>query len=570
MPRSPQLTMASFLKKPPDISPQHRKGKGSKRKLSSSPNSINAASAKKSNVTALPNVALPTLDSDFPPLPKALSPPIAKGIEKSSLSPPPLSYQLRPSLKKSPSNKKQIKAKTRNAIMNSSSLSSMDESLLEMDQEDAPILDSFPTSDEADALLRDDAPGKPPSTRSDGSAPSSPTAAVKSAIEAQIAENLNTLSTFNFDHVDSNKENVVVSAPAPTLTPFTAPPPLLKKPQPLFPEGLPINCTRNGPSPNSSISSAKPRGYFTDTGITKLGNVTGNKSILPPPKSTYASKAKSPPKARELVPNILYIYSTAVSKKPLSLFDWEGIDNFLIRKLAAQGSEGTRVRIAHSGYDAAHKCGFIACRDLASENWVKSAVRGGTCFRAWSKGEQPEVRLCRLFFPSRFDCLSDDLLVPLLVKHNPPLKQGILTPKNLELVQGGRALFLEMDAASYGYAKSKGHRLEFSMMDIDCQPYTPPVKRVLNLDTTPTQINPSPSGSNTAASAAAPIPAIEPSTKPPSLISHVTKPSDTGKISQVPNKDKKKRERPGPETLYRDASKKADTDNRPPPLISKI
>ena len=92
MPRSPQLTMASFLKKPPDISPQHRKGKGNKRKLSSSPNSINAASAKKSNVTALPNVALPTLDSDFPPLPKALSPPIAKGIEKSSLSPPPPSH----------------------------------------------------------------------------------------------------------------------------------------------------------------------------------------------------------------------------------------------------------------------------------------------------------------------------------------------------------------------------------------------------------------------------------------------------------------------------------------------
>ena len=283
--------------------------------------------------------------------------------------------------------------------MNSSSLSSMDESLLEMDQEDAPILDSFPTSDEADALLRDDAPGKPPSTRSDGSAPSSPTAAVKSAIEAQIAENLNTLSTFNFDHVDSNKENVVVSAPVPTLTPFTAPPPLLKKPQPLFPEGLPSNCTRNGPSPNSSISSAKPRGYFTDKGITKLGNVTGNKPILPPPKSTYASKAKSPPKARELVPNILYIYSTAVSKKPLSLFDWEGIDNFLIRKLAAQGSEGTRVRIAHSGYDAAHKCGFIACRDLASENWVKSAVRGGPASGHGPKGNNQKSGSADCSFP---------------------------------------------------------------------------------------------------------------------------------------------------------------------------
>ena len=91
MPRSPcQLTMASFLKKAPDISPLYRKGKGNKRKLSTSPNSLNAASSKKPNGVASPNASPPV--SDFPPLPEAPSPLVVKGIEKSSLSPPPPSH----------------------------------------------------------------------------------------------------------------------------------------------------------------------------------------------------------------------------------------------------------------------------------------------------------------------------------------------------------------------------------------------------------------------------------------------------------------------------------------------
>ena len=72
-------------------------------------------------------------------------------------------------------------------------------------------------------------------------------------------------------------------------------------------------------------------------------------------------------------------------------------------------------------------------------------------FRAWSKGEQPEVRLCRLFFPTRFDCLADDRLIPLLRKHNPSLGHATLVLKSSDQVQGGRAIFVEMDAASYGF-----------------------------------------------------------------------------------------------------------------------
>ena len=39
-----------------------------------------------------------------------------------------------------------------------------------------------------------------------------------------------------------------------------------------------------------------------------------------------------------------------------------------------------------------------------------------------------------------------------------------------------------MDAASYNYFKSKNHKLEFSVMDIECQLYTPIVKRASKLD----------------------------------------------------------------------------------------
>ena len=565
MPRSPtQPTVASFLKPNPGISPPGKKGKGKKRKLSSSPNSNNVFSSKKLNDAASPKVALSTFDSDFPPLPQTPPLPDASVMATPALSPSPHPPQ-QPCLPENPlSNKNLYNPKDLNSTTISHSLSSMDDSLLEMDQEDAPILDSFPTSDEADDLLRDDAPGNLPPSESVDSPPSSPTAAVKFAIEAQIAENLVILSSKPIC-VESNKDAINDSTPSPTLTPFLAPP-SLKKPLPLFPEGLPPNCISNGSlSTPASSSGGNSRGYFTDKGKAQLDKPTGNSHILPPPKTTYASKTKSPQKTKTLLPNILYVYSTAVSKAPLSQYDWEGIDTFLIQKLALLNpGEDTRIRIASSGYDAAHKCGFIACRDLLSENWVKSAIRGGTRFRAWSKGEQPEVRLCRLYFPSRFDCLNDDILVPLLQKHNPPLKHGTLTLKNIDLVQGGRALFLEMDAASYGYVKAKSYKLEFSMTDIDCQLYIPPVKRAVIPVKVPSQVIPPSSGSANAAPQMIPSPPITSSSKPPEVASLSTKHSVVNKSSSTSTNERSKRERPGPETSFRDSSKKIDTGKRPP------
>ena len=66
-----------------------------------------------------------------------------------------------------------------------------------------------------------------------------------------------------------------------------------------------------------------------------------------------------------MVDNILYAYESWVAKRPLSPSDWGLIDEGLIGALAAQDpGEPLLVRIVYSRCDAAHKCGFIACRDI--------------------------------------------------------------------------------------------------------------------------------------------------------------------------------------------------------------
>ena len=56
-----------------------------------------------------------------------------------------------------------------------------------------------------------------------------------------------------------------------------------------------------------------------------------------------------------------------------------------------------------------------------------------------------------------------------LLKYNPTLKQGSVNLSRTELVQGGRALYLEMDPNSFNYAKNKDYKLSFLLMDVDCQ-----------------------------------------------------------------------------------------------------
>ena len=87
------------------------------------------------------------------------------------------------------------------------------------------------------------------------------------------------------------------------------------------------------------------------------------------------------------------------SKKPLTHGEWERVDGHLIARLASQDSDDpTIVRIANSGYDTTPKWGFIACRDLASENWVTSAIRslgGPKPCRGWPSGPGPRVNNLR-------------------------------------------------------------------------------------------------------------------------------------------------------------------------------
>ena len=97
----------------------------------------------------------------------------------------------------------------------------------------------------------------------------------------------------------------------------------------------------------------------------------------------------------------------------------------------------------------------------------------------------------------------------LLKKHNPSLKQGTLLLNWVDDVQGGRALFVEFDLESYTYVKSKGYRVGFSMMDIDCQLYIPPkralpmgpgvsgISKLANLSQPPPQSQAQKSGNNT-------------------------------------------------------------------------
>ena len=427
--------------------------------------------------------------------------------------------------------------------------------------------DVDPTSDEAAELLGEtaaDAATSSPPAHGSAQILASPTAAVAAAIEAKIAEAPDVFQTM-YSSIDFNKNNDVVASLTPTLVPFPAPL-LCKKPQPLFPQGLPSNFVSNrDPRP-----SGKPKGYFTQPpqgpaaplskDSAKPMPTSGNSNTKP----TYATKTKSPPqKTRDLVQNILYVYSTKVSKKPLTPGGWGVVDGILLDKITSRDpNDPTLVRIANSGYDATHRCGFVACRDPASEAWVKSALHD-SAYRAWSKGEQPEVRLCRVFLPARFDSLDDDVLIPLILRHNPALKDSTLSLQNIEAVQRGRAFIVEMDSTSYSYVKAKNHKLEFVMMDIDCQPYTPVAKKtsrvegITKLGETNKGVTPSHAASTSRHSPSKGQQNTLPQPKSDNL-SVPTNPLLNKSFTEKFNEERKKRNRTDADQLYQDAAKKKD------------
>ena len=505
MPKSPlKLTIASFLKSPLATSPSRGK-KGKKRKLSISPSLPIGTDSKK--------VSLKPKHAESQPPSSPLGPTVLDS--PSQVTPALLPYQLRPK-KSTPRN---------NSKLSPSALSCyrMDASLLEPTADEVDI--DPQTLEEMEDLLRED----PPIVQTTGSAQTeanSPTAAVKAAIEAKIAEEMSSeIQLFDANtKIDANKK---YSTPLPP------------GPRPLFPNGLPV------------FEKSKPKATV---------HLKSNDN------STYAAKASSPPKnRREIVENILFVYATHTTKAPLSLSNWGLIDKGLIELLVNQDpTNPTMARIANSGYDAAHRCGFIACRDKASEDWCKAAIRrisSGGIFRAWAKGEQPETRLVRLFFPSRFDQLSEEQLIPLIKRYNAPLMRGNITMTNSEEVQGGRAVYLELDLDSFSYVRSRSYKVEFIMMDIDCQMYVP-YKKPAPVNTVPgvTKIvqassansSQKPSGQNSRA------------TKDDPRLNKPNKNSsgNSAPVTKLPNDsvdDPKKRGREDP--IAKDAAKKPNNQN---------
>jgi hypothetical protein len=118
----------------------------------------------------------------------------------------------------------------------------------------------------------------------------------------------------------------------------------------------------------------------------------------------------------------------------------------------------------------------VACRDLESQDWVKRLVRGmkgnGVGYRAWSRDKKRIMPVCRLFLPSRFDSLDDATAIFQLHKYNSFFQSGSVNLKGSEIVQGGRAIYLEINPDIYAQIKNKDHRLCFLATYVDCQLWT--------------------------------------------------------------------------------------------------
>ena len=135
------------------------------------------------------------------------------------------------------------------------------------------------------------------------------------------------------------------------------------------------------------------------------------------------------------------------------------------------------LRVAHSGFDQAHGCGLIACKDPEGAEWFKVRVAemvgpNGESYRAWGLNDQPTSRLCRIFIPDRFRTLTDSRLLPLILRLNPLFKKGDIYLKDIMTVRGGRAVLLEVDMDIYAQVRLRGYKLGWIMGTIDCQGVT--------------------------------------------------------------------------------------------------
>ena len=407
---------------------------------------------------------------DFLWKPAIPSPPKGGKGKKRNLSISPTSNQNPQKIAKS-SPTLTTKPKSKNSNLNPSS---MDSDLLEMDLS-ANVGPSL-TDAEAAAMLEDSPPHPVGSPLTDQD--ESPTAAMKTALEAKMNEEMGEFDksrvvklplpfgTDDCGAIDSGNRGDAACVDA-------------DREKQVATEGSAVgSCfgptqANNAPEPNSIKPTLKnvigPQG----TGNQRDPRIPKDHAAQAGDSGTYADRAKSKIRPEELGKFILHIYSTYDRKNSLSLKDWNQVDEQLIRGLV---NHPEPIQIVSSSYNAKHCFGYVACKDLESQDWVKGLVRGmggnEAGYRAWSRDEKPIMPVCRLFLPSRFDSLDDATAIAQLYKYNPFFQSDSINLKGSEIVQGGRAIYLEFNPETYVQIKNKEHRLGFLATYVDCQLWT--------------------------------------------------------------------------------------------------
>ena len=252
------------------------------------------------------------------------------------------------------------------------------------------------------------------------------------------------------------------------------------------------STSSNIPNPTApvlpSIAKNLPKLMEINTNPNSSGSASKNPSY-----AAKAAKNAGPVRPKEMVEDFLHIYASHTRKTPISRLVWEQVDEHLINIMADRAEHGESnpgKRVAHSGFDASHGCGFIACRDPVSAEWYKSRVAeitgpDGAKFRAWGKADVPISRLCRIFIPDRFKKIHDARIAPIIMGLNPPMENGTISHKDITPVQGGRAVFLEVDMDTYSYIRTKHYKLDWLMGSVDCHGVAPVSKSDNDSDTRP-------------------------------------------------------------------------------------
>jgi hypothetical protein len=132
--------------------------------------------------------------------------------------------------------------------------------------------------------------------------------------------------------------------------------------------------------------------------------------------------------------------------------------------------------VARSGYDAAHRCGFIAAESATSAEWHKGVILGYgggvKKFRAWARGEHPTLFQLRVFLPPRYNIIPSTDSVKILCTYNPFLKDGTFELQREENIGDGRALFFNISRDAFLIVRNN-YKLNFPLGKVDCNNATP-------------------------------------------------------------------------------------------------